>query len=149
MINTVCKADQILSPNFEYLSACLYNSSIVASRSRDSEWKNELVSPELLRKFRRTASMLYESICWTAPPNLLVKSRMDSSSRLKIVYKELMFPLCRSEHGYWETNAAHISLNELIDPRGSLWNQARAGPFKLAENTLHNRRLSLALSIIA
>ena len=27
---------------------------------------------------------------------------------------------------------AHNSLNELIDLHGSLWNQARAGPFKLA-----------------
>ena len=99
--------------------------------------------------FRGPASIPYESICWTAPLNLLVKSRMDSSSRLKMVCRELMFPFCRTEHRYWETNAAHSSLNILIDLRGSLWNQARAGPFRLAGNTLHNRRSSPALSIIA
>ena len=72
--------------------------------------------------------MLYESICWMACPNLLVKSRMDSSSRLKVVCRELMFPFYQTEHRYLGTNAAHNSLNELIDFRGSLWNQARAGP---------------------
>ena len=50
-----------------------------------------------------------------------------------------MFPLCRTEHRYWETNAAHNSLNELIDLHGNLWNKARAGPFKMARNTLHSR----------
>ena len=50
---------------------------------------------------------------------------------------------------YWETNAAHNSLNELIDLHGSLWNHARTGPFKLAGNTLHSKRLFPALSIIA
>ena len=50
---------------------------------------------------------------------------------------------------YWETNAAHNSLNELIDLRRSLWNQARAGPFKMARNTLHSKRSFPALSIIA
>ena len=83
------------------------------------------------------------------PLNLLVKSRMDSSSRLNMVYRELMFPLCRTEHIYWETKAAHNSLNVLIVLHGSLWNQARAGPLRLAGNTLHNRRSSPALSIIA
>ena len=43
---------------------------------------------------------------------------------------------------------AHNSLNELIDLRGSLWNQARAGPFKLAGNTLHSKQSFPALSII-
>ena len=83
------------------------------------------------------------------PPNLLVKSWIDSSSRLKMVCRELMFPLCRIEHRYWETNSAHNSLNELIDLRGSLWNQASASPFKLVGNTLHSKRSPLALSIIA
>ena len=95
MIITVWEVAPILSSSVEYLSACLYNSSIVAGGSRDSE-----VGPKLLRKFRRTASILYESICWTTPPNLLVKSRMDSSSRLKIFWRELMFPFCRTEHRY-------------------------------------------------
>ena len=141
----------MLSSNVEYLSARLYNVSIVAGGSRDSEWKNGVIGPKLLRIFWRTTSILYESICWTPPPplNLLVKSRMDSSSRLKMVYRELMFPFYRTEHRYWETNAAHNSLNELIDPRGSLCNQARVGPFRLVGNTLHNRRSSPALSIIA
>ena len=149
VIITVWEATQILSSNVEYLSTRLYNSSIVVGESKDSEWKNGVVGPKILRKFWRTASILYESICWTTPPNLLVKSRMDSSSRLKIICRELMFPFCQIKHRYWETNTAHNSLNELIDLRGSLWNQARVDPFKLVENTLHSRRSSLALSIIA
>ena len=139
----------MLSSSVEYLSARMYNSSIVVGGFRDSEWKNGVVGPKLFRKFWRTASILYESICWTAPPNLLVKSWMDSSFRLKMVCRELMFPFCRTEHRYWETNATHNSLNELIDLCGSLWNQARAGPFKLAGNTLHNKRSSPTLSIIS
>ena len=137
----------MLSSSFEYLFTHLYNSSIVVGGSRDSKWKNGMVGPKLLRL--RTASILYESICWTTSPNLLVKSWMDSSSRLKMVCRELMFPLCQNEHKYWETNSTHNSLNELIDLRGSLWNQTRAGPFRLAKNTLHDRRSSPALSIIA
>ena len=93
--------------------------------------------------------MLYASICWTACPNLLVKSRIDSSSRLNMVCSELMFPFCRTEHQYWETNAAHNSLNELMDPLGSLWNQVRVGPFRLTGNTLHRIRSFPALKIIA
>ena len=138
MIITVWEATQILSSSVEYLCACLYNSSIVVGGSKDSEWKND-VGPKLLRKFWRTASILYESICWTTPPNLLAKSRMDKSTFLKMVCRELMFPLCRTEHRYCETNAAHNSLNELIDLHGNLWNKARAGPFKMARNTLHSR----------
>ena len=148
VIITVWEAAQMLSFNVEYLSARLYNSSIVTGGSRDSEWKNGIIGPKLLRKFWRTAFILYESICWTAPPNLLVKSRMDSSSHLKMVCRELMFPFCRTKHKYWETNAAHNSLNVLIDLHGNLWNQARAGPFRLPENTFHNRQSSPALSII-
>ena len=139
----------VLSASVEYLSARLYYSSIVTGESRDCEWKNGVVNPKLLWKFWRTVSILYKLICWTAPPNLLVKSRMDSSSRLKMVCRELMFPFYRTEHKYWEINAAHNSLNELIDLHGSLWNQAKAGPFKLARNTLHSSRPSLTLSIIA
>ena len=59
-----------------------------------------------------------------------------------------MFPFCRTEHKYWEMNATHISLNEFIDPLGSLWNQARVGPFRLAGNTLHKRRSFPVLKII-
>ena len=68
---------------------------------------------------------------------------------LEMVFRDLMFPFCRNEHIYWETNTAHNSLNELINLCGSLWNQAMAGPFKLAGNTLHSKRLSPSLSIIA
>ena len=139
----------MLSFGVEYLSACLYNSSIVVGRSRDRKWNNGVVGPKLLQKFWKTVSILYESICWMTHPNLLVKSLIDSSSCLKMVCRELMFPFCRTEHRYWETNAAHNSLNELIDLRGSLWNQAKEGPFKLDSNTMHNRRSSPALSIIA
>ena len=108
----------MLSSSVEYLSARLYNSSMVAGGSRDNEWKNGVAGPKLLQKFWRTASIIYESIYWTSPPNLLMKSWMDSSS--KMVCRELMFPFCQTEHRYWETNAAHNSLNELIDLRGSL-----------------------------
>ena len=93
--------------------------------------------------------MLYASICWTACLNLLVKSRIDSSSRLRMVCSELMFPFCRIEHKYWETKAAHNSLNEFMDPLGSLWNKAKAGPFRLAGNTLHRRRSFPTQRIIA
>ena len=120
VIITVWEASRILSSSVEYLSTHLYNSSIVVGESKDSEWKSYVVNPKLLWQFWRTASILYVSICWTAPPNLLVKSRMDSSSCLKMVCKELMFPFCRMEHRYWETNATHNSLNELIDLRVSL-----------------------------
>ena len=70
----------MLSSSVENLSACRYNSSMVAGGSRDKDWKNRVVGPKLLRKFCRTASILYISICWTACPNLRVKSRMDSFS---------------------------------------------------------------------
>ena len=122
----------MLFSSVEYLSVRLYNSSIVVGGLRDSELKNGVVGPKLLRKFWRTSSILYELICWTAPQNLLGKSWMDSSSRLKMVCRELMFPFYQTEHRYWETNAAHNSLNELINLHGSLWNHTRAGPFKLA-----------------
>ena len=59
-----------------------------------------------------------------------------------------MFPFCSTAHNYREMNAAHRSPNEYIDPLGSLWNQARAGPFMLAGNTLHMRRSLPALRII-
>ena len=149
VIITVWEATRILSSNIEYLFARLYSYSIVAGGSRDSDWKKGVVSPKLLRKFLRTASLLYASICWIACPNLLVKSLIDSSSFLKMVCSEMMFRFCRTKHKYWETNAAHNSLNELMDPLGSLWNQARAGPFRLARNTLHRRWSFPALIIIA
>ena len=93
--------------------------------------------------------MLYASICWTACLNLLVKSWIYSSSRLKMVCSELMFPFWRTEHKYWETKVAHNLLSEFMDSLGSLWNHARAGPFRLAGNTLHKRRSFPALRIIA
>ena len=93
--------------------------------------------------------MLYASICWTAYLNLLVKSWIYLSSRLKIVCSELMLPFFQTGLRYWETNIAHNSLNELMNPLGSLWNQARVGPFKLAGNTLHRSQSFPALRIIA
>ena len=63
IIITVWEAARILSSSVEYLSTRLYNSSIVAGGSRDSDWKKGVVGPKLLRKFWRTASMLYASIC--------------------------------------------------------------------------------------
>ena len=85
--------------------------------------------------------MPYASICWTTCPNLLVKSRIDSSPRLKMVCSEIMFPFCRTEHKYWETNVVHNSLNKFMDPLGSLWNQARAGPFKLGREYLAKKTI--------
>ena len=43
-----------------------------------------------------------------------------------------MFPFSLTEHKYWETNAAHSSPNVFMDPLGSLWNQAKAGPLRRA-----------------
>ena len=59
-----------------------------------------------------------------------------------------MFPFCRTKHKYWEMKAAHSSLNEFIDPLESLWNQGKAGPCRLAGNTLHKRRSFPVLRII-
>ena len=100
VIIIVWEAARILSSSVEYLSTRLYSSSIVIGGSSDSDWKKGVVVPKLRRKFWRTASMLYASICWTAYPNLLVKSRIDSSSRLKTVCSELMFPFYRTEQKY-------------------------------------------------
>ena len=149
VIIIVWEIARILSSSVEYLSSRLYSSSIVRGGSSDSDWKKRVVGPKLLRKFWRTMSMLYASICWTTCPNLLVKSQIDLSSRLKMVCSELMFPFYQTEHKYWETNAAHNSLNEFMDPLGSIWNQARVGPFRLVGNALHRRRSFLALRIIA
>ena len=66
---------QILSSSIEYLSARLYNSSIVAGGSKDSEGKKEVDGPKIILKFWRT--MLYDSTCWMACPNLFVKSQID------------------------------------------------------------------------
>ena len=100
VIITIWEAARILSSSVEYLSVDLYSSSIVRGGSNDSDWKKGVVGPKLLRKFWRTASMLYASICWTTCPNLLVKSRIDSSSCLKMVCSELMFLFCRTDHKY-------------------------------------------------
>ena len=59
--------------------------------------------------------MLYNSIFWTACLNLLVKSRIDFSSYLRIVCKELMFLFFCTEQRYYEMNVAHSSLNEFIE----------------------------------
>ena len=66
--------------------------------------------------------MLYASICWIACPNLLVKSRIDSSFCLRMVCSELMFRFYRTEHKYWEMKEAHNSPNEFMDPLENLWN---------------------------
>ena len=108
---------KILSSSIEYLSARLYNSSIVVGGSKDSDWKKGVDGSKLLLKFLRTTSMLYDSICWTACLNLLVKSQIDSSSCLRIVCKEFMFLFCRTEQRYCDTNAAHSSWNVFIELR--------------------------------
>ena len=38
----------MLSSSVENLSACRYNSSMVAGGSRDKDWKNGVVGPKLL-----------------------------------------------------------------------------------------------------
>ena len=90
----------MLSSSVENLFARRYSSSIVDGGSRDKDWKNGVVGLKLLLKFCKTASILKTSICWTACPNLRVKSRMDSSSRLRMDWRELMFPFCLTEHKY-------------------------------------------------
>ena len=54
----VYEAARMLSSSVENLSAYRYNSSIVSGRSRDKDWKNGVVSPKLLLKFCKTASIL-------------------------------------------------------------------------------------------
>ena len=49
---------QMLSSKVEFLSARLYNSSIVVGGSKDNEWKNEVDDAKLLLKFCKNASML-------------------------------------------------------------------------------------------
>ena len=106
---TVWVAAWIFSFNIKYLSA------IVVSESKDRDWNKEVDGPKLLLKFWRTGSMLYDSICWTAYPNLFVKSQIDSSSCLRMICKELMFLFYRTEQRYCDMNAAHSSLNEFIE----------------------------------
>ena len=48
----------MLSSSIENLSARWYNSSIVAGRSRDKDWKNGVVGLKLLLMFCKTASIL-------------------------------------------------------------------------------------------
>ena len=48
----------MLSSNIKNLSARRNNSSIVASGSRDKDWKNGVVDPKLLLKFCKTVSIL-------------------------------------------------------------------------------------------
>ena len=105
----------VLSLSIEYLSARMYNSSIVVGGFKDSDWKKRVDGTKLLLKFWRIASMLYDSICWTACPNLLVKSWIDSSSCLRMVCKELMFLFFRTKQRYYDMNAAHRSYNEFIE----------------------------------
>ena len=47
-----------------------------------------------------------------------------------------MFPFCLIENKYWEMKAAHSSPYVFMDPLGSMWNHAKAGPLRLAGNTL-------------
>ena len=63
VIMTVWAVARILSSNIEYLSARLYNSSIVAGGSKDSDWKKGADGPKHLLKFWRVVSMLYDSTC--------------------------------------------------------------------------------------
>ena len=100
IIITVCEAARILSSRVEYLSARRYSSSMVAGGSRERDWKKGVVGPKLLQKFCKAASILYVSICQTAYLNLRVKSRMDSSSHLKMDWSKLMFPFYRTKHKY-------------------------------------------------
>ena len=123
----VCNHDSLgfwtdITSNTGYLSALLYNSSIVIGGSKDSDLKKGVDGPKLLLKCWKTASMLYDSICWMACPNLLLKSRIDSSCFLRIVCKELMFLFFRAEQRYCDANTANSSLNEFIELRGSFWN---------------------------
>ena len=128
---TIWVATWILYSNIEYLLARLYNSSLIAGGSKDSEWKKGVDGPNLLLKFWRTASMLYDSTYLTTYLNLLVKSRIDSPFCFRIVCRELMFLFCRIEQRYCDMNADDSSLNEFIELRGSLLNQANACPHKL------------------
>ena len=48
----------MLSSRLEYLSACRYNSSMVAGGSRERDWKKGVVSPKLLQKFCKITSIL-------------------------------------------------------------------------------------------
>ena len=88
---TVWVTAQTLFSSIEYLSTHLYDSSIVSGGSKDGDWKNDVDGLKLLLKFWRTASMLKDSTCWTACLNLLMKSRIDSASFLRIAGNELMF----------------------------------------------------------
>ena len=58
VIITVCEAARILSSRVEYLPARQYNSSMVAGGSRERDYKKGVVGLKLLRKFRKTASIL-------------------------------------------------------------------------------------------
>ena len=58
VIISVCEAALMLSSNVENLSARRYNSSIVADGSRDRDWKNGVVGPNLLLKFCKTTPIL-------------------------------------------------------------------------------------------
>ena len=141
---TVYVAAQILSSSVEYLFSRLYNSSMVTGGSKDGEW--------MARSFSRSSEGLHP--CYKPLPagrlarNLLMKSRMDSSSCFRIGCKELMFLFCHTEQRYLEMNAAQSLLNEFIELRGSLWNQASVGPHRLAGNTLHNRQSLPAFNVI-
>ena len=139
---------QILPSKVEYLFALLYNSSIVVGGSNENEWKNGVDDAKLFLKFWRTVYMLETSTYWTACLNLLVKSHMDSSSCLMMVCKELMFLVCCTEQRYRETNRVQSSLNEFIELCESLWNQASAGPWRLAEKTLHSRWLFMTFRVL-
>ena len=51
VIMTVWVVARILSSSVEYLSTCLYNSSVITRGSRDSEWKKGVDGLKLILKF--------------------------------------------------------------------------------------------------
>ena len=105
-----------------WVAARILFSNIVVGGSKDSDCKKGVDGLKLLLKFWRIASMLYDSIYWMACSNLIVKSRIDFSSCLRIVCKVLMFIFYLTEQRYYDTNSLHSSLNESIKLRRSLWN---------------------------
>ena len=58
VIMTVCVATRIFSSSFEYLFAPLYNYSVVASGSKDSEWEERNGRLEASLEVMRSVSML-------------------------------------------------------------------------------------------
>ena len=87
VIMTVWVAAQILSSNVEYMSARLYNSSIIAGGSRDSEWKKGVDGPEASPEIQKDC---IHAVKFYLLDELSKPPYMDSSSCFKIVCKELI-----------------------------------------------------------